>query len=78
MICLDCVQQDEQWSAVGCCVHCGAGTCLAHAAVAEIPPQSPGVLVPSRARRRVECRLCGSSRAGYGAKNGKTLERSRT
>jgi hypothetical protein len=78
VICLDCARQGEDRAAVGSCVHCGAGTCLAHAAVEPIPPQSPGVLVPSRARRRVECHLCGGPRAVPGAKTGRTLERSRT
>ncbi|MEU4672585.1 DUF2180 family protein [Amycolatopsis sp. NPDC023774] len=62
MICIDCATQSMSEPAIGVCVHCGAATCLVHAAIQTLPASAPGVAVARRARRMIACAHCSEPR----------------
>jgi hypothetical protein len=63
MICIDCATQGMSEPAVGVCVHCGAATCLVHAAIQTFPSSALGVVTPRQARRMIVCTHCSEPRA---------------
>lgn len=62
MICIDCATQGMSEPAVGVCVHCGAATCLVHAAIQTFPASTLGVVAPRKARRMITCAHCSEPR----------------